>query len=194
MQNIINSKSIEEKKQSAVWSNKPIYGSLPKNIGVPPYHGRCRTILEPVWLREEEIEGKTVRYVDKKDGDILTHIDNTDKQRRVDKKTFGHSDSSRARKVPLKDVISAFNSIKEIAPHFEKKDMMVALSRNGYFMMFKDDYLYTIMKEPRKNYFKDNAIKEKLEVIKWKNTTSTYAMDGQLRISSILTRILNLMK
>lgn len=176
--NILGAKNIGEKKAAAQWSSKPIYGKLPSNFGLPPYHFRCRTGVEPVWIKEDTVDGKKVRYTSKKKDDILTHIDKTAIQRRVNTRTFNHSSSSRKRDIPLKDVISAFNSISDIAPHRYEPNRTIAKSANGYFMVFDADYLYTIFKEPRKNYFKDNANLDKKEVIKWKNTQSTYQMDG----------------
>ncbi|MGE4517305.1 MAG: hypothetical protein AB7D96_10640 [Arcobacteraceae bacterium] len=191
MNKILDSTNIDEKKEAAPWQNKAIFGELPPNIGLPPYHGRCRTEIVPAWLKVEEIDGKKVRYASKKKDDIIAHIDKTGVQRRINDLTYNHSDSSSARYVSKKDTIAALNSIKEIAPHKKYSDRSVALSNNGYFMVFKSDYLYTIMKEPRKNYFKDNAILDKKEVIKWKNITYVSQTDGQSKIKQMLIKILN---
>lgn len=54
---ILGAKNTAQKKESAAWPKKdgPLKGTLPKNIGIPPYHYRCRTILQPYWPDEYEI-------------------------------------------------------------------------------------------------------------------------------------------
>lgn len=192
--NIVNAKNMAEKKDAATWKNEAVFGKLPKNFGLPPFHFKCRTEVVPVWINTKEIDGKKVKYTSKKKDDIITHIDKTGVQRRADKNTFNHSDTSRARKIPNKDVISALNSITDIAPHKEYPSRTVAKSANGYFMVFDADYLYTMMKMPRKNYFKDNANLEKGDVIKWKNIPYELEMAGQSKIKKMLIKISNLIK
>lgn len=198
---LLNVKSIDEKKVVAPWQSKPLYGKLPKNVGLAPYHGHCRTENVPVWLSEEEIDGKKVKYASKKKDDIITHIDKTGVQRRADSKTFGHSGSSHARELPKKDVISALNSITEIAPHKSVKGRAVAKSANGYYIAFESDYVHTIFKpEDRKgkstlgSYFNKWSIPDKKEIIKWNNTQSIYQTRGQSKILKMLTKILSLTK
>ncbi len=48
--NILAASTPNEKKNAAMWQTKPFYGTeLPNNFGLPPYHFRCRTEIEPVW-------------------------------------------------------------------------------------------------------------------------------------------------
>lgn len=54
----------------------------------------------------------------------------------------------------------------------------MTISVNGYFMVFESNKLYTIFKEPRKNYFKYNAVLNEKEIIKWKIMPLIYAMVG----------------
>jgi len=201
VENILNAKSIGEKKGAALWSSKAVFGKLDKNFGLPPYHFRCRTGVEPVWISEDIIDGKIVKYTDKRKDDIITHIDKTGVQRRVDAKVFGHSISSKARTTPKSDVISALNSINEIAPHSGFFNRAVAKSSNGYFMVFEADKLITLYKPTNSkgksnldNHFKTNAIIDKKEVIKWNNTQSTLETPGQSKTLTILIKLLNLMK
>lgn len=196
--NIVGASSIDEKKATAAWQTKPIYGKLPKNVGLAPYHGHCRTENIPVWLNEEEIDGKKVKFANKKKSDIITHIDKTGVQRRVDVRTFGHSRTSISRQTPKKDVISALNSIEHIAPHKEFRKRAVAKCSNGYFITFDGDYVYTIFKPTDKKgkssldaYFKKYAKQEQIEVIKWKNTQLISQTHGQSNILKILTKKLN---
>jgi|GEM_PF-396961 len=199
--NVLAAKTISEKKEAAAWRGEPLYGKLPSNFGLPPYHFRCRTEVIPVWLSEEEIEGKKVKYASKKKDDIITHIDKTGVQRRADAVTFGHSKSSKSRGIDKKGIISALNSITEIATHSYEHTRTIAKSANGYILMFEADYLYTAFKPDNfkgkstlDKYFKQYAKLDKKEVIKWNNTQSTYQIHGQSRILKMLTKILNSIK
>jgi len=182
---VVAAKNMSEKKTAAAWSSNPVYGKLPKNFGLPPYHFRCRTEVVPVWLSSEEIDGKKVNFTSKKKSDLITHIDKTGVQRRTNFASLNHSATSSKRNIPNKDIISALNSISEIAPHKDYAHRTVAKSANGYFMVFDADYLYTIFKEPRKNYFKDNANTDKKEIIKWKNTQSQSEMGLLSKIKGV---------
>ncbi len=194
---LLSAKSIQEKKDAATWKSDYHFGKLPKNFGLPPYHFRCRTMIQPVSVYEEEIEGKKVRFSDKDKDDIITHIDNTGVQRRVKKEFWSHSNSSKIRNVPKKDVISALNSIKEIAPHKDSYKRFIAKSANGYILIFEDDKVITGFK-PDKNidkYFKKFANLDKKEVIKWKNTILKYGknMNGVL-VEKLANKIKSLIK
>lgn len=177
--NIVNAKNIDEKKQSAKWSNEPIYSKLPNNIGVPPYHGHCRTILEPVWVSEEiRIDDKTgksykIRNTHSDENFTIAHIDKVGVER-VLKKSNIHV-MNKHKESTEKDIIGALNSIMEIAPHSKYKTRTVAISSNGYFMVFEADEIVTIYKPTSINsksslekHFKKNAILEKREILKWK--------------------------
>lgn len=169
VENIVGAKSIGEKKGAASWSSNPIYGKLSKNFGLPPYHFRCRTEIVPVWLQEDVIDGKKVKYANKKENDIITHIDKTGVQRRLSKKNWDkHIDVSREGQLKYKEVISSLNSITDIAPHNTNPLRTVAKSANGNFLVFEADELVTIFPMSKKNYFKDNSIYDKKEIIKWK--------------------------
>lgn len=201
MNKILDSTNIDEKKEAAPWQSKAIFGTLPPNVGLPPYHGKCRTEIVPVWLKIEEIDGKKVRYASKKKDDIITHIDKTGVQRRVDSKTFGHSNSSEVRVIPKIDVISALNSIVEIAPHSKVQGRAVAKTANGYFIAFEADYVHTIFKPMDRsgksnldNYYKKWSNQDRKEVIKWKNIQSTYQTHGQSKVLKMLIKILNLIR
>ncbi len=174
--NVLAAKNISQKKEAAVWKNNAVYGKLDANFGLPPYHGRCRTELVPVWLSEEEIDGKKVKFADKSVNDKLVHIDKTGVQRKLTQSNWDtHINPKRKYKLPQKDIISALNSITEIAPHSLVHGRAVAKSTNGYFMAFDADELVTLFKPTNakgKNnlddYFKKYANLDKKEIIKWK--------------------------
>ena len=169
--NLLNAKNMSEKKNAAVWMSSEYLGKsdkMPADFGLPPYHFHCRTIVVPVYLKEGE-NGE--RYTGTKgDDEAVRHIDKTGVERVVSNETFNHL-LERGGKHPKdkKEIIKALNSIVKIAPHNEFNDRYVAISQNGYFMVFNNNNLHTIFKPDRKleKYFKDSAINEKVEVIKW---------------------------
>ena len=91
-------------------------------------------------------------------------------ERYANKKTYNHSVSSSKRNVSPADTIKALNSILKIAPHRGHTNRSVAMSQNGYFMVFDGDYLYNIFKpsDNLERYFKRSAVLDKTEIIKWK--------------------------
>ncbi|MBR8466349.1 hypothetical protein KDE13_08385 [Campylobacter sp. faydin G-140] len=173
---IISAKTMAEKKAAAVWRSAPYNGrsdKMPSNFGMPPYHFRCRTEIVPVWIDEYEKDGVKMKASSAPNKDeILRHIDKIGIERYADKKTFNHSVSSNRRIISSGDSIKALNSILKIAPHKDYQNRSVAISQNGYFMVFDGDYLYNIFKPSRnlEKYFKDSAVLDKTEVIKWKFT------------------------
>lgn len=170
---ILSAKNMADKKAAAAWRNNAYNGRSDKmdaNFGLPPYHFRCRTEVLPVWIDEEEIDGVMMRNSSPKSSDeVIKHIDKMGVERHANKKTFNHSKSSQKRNISRAETIKALNSITKIAPHTEFENRTVAISQNGYFMVFDGDYLYNIFKPTRKleKYFKDSAILDKVEIIKW---------------------------
>lgn len=167
---ILSAKSIDEKKDAATWMNKPFLGkNLPQNFGLPPYHFRCRTEVVPVWINEDEIDGKIVKYTEKNEDDFLRLIDNTGVERRITKQNWEqHISVSRKGKLKEKDIIAALNSIKEISPHAKDSNRTVAKTQNGYFIVFDGDEIVTIFKSNNLDkYFKNNANSVQKVVIKW---------------------------
>ena len=170
--NVLAAKNISEKKAAAAWSSDAVFGKLPSNFGLPPYHFRCRTEVVPVWLSEEDLDGKKMRYASKKKDDIITHIDKTGVQRRIPKDK--HSKMMNKHELSNKQIISALNSIEEIAPHAKFHDRAVAISSNGIFTVFEADEIITMYKPDigLKQTFKNNAILDKKEIIKWQKENS----------------------
>lgn len=172
--NLLAAKNISEKKEAAAWKNDAVYGKLPSNFGLPPYHFRCRTEVVAVWLSEEEVDGKTVRYANKGKDDKLVHIDKTGVQRKLTNSNWDtHINPRRKGELTQKDIISALNSITEIAPHNSVHGRSVAKSANGYFMAFDADEVVTMFKpadfKSKSNlndYFKKHAKLDKKEIIK----------------------------
>lgn len=95
-----------------------------------------------------------------------------DVERYMNKKTFNHSVSLNKRKISIGNSVKALNSITTIKEH---QNRSMAISQNGYFMVFEGDYLYNIFKPSRnlETYLKDSAALDKVEIIKWKFITFT---------------------
>lgn len=177
--NIVGSKNIADKKAAAVWAKEPYLGrsdKMPSNFGLPPYHFRCRTEVVPVWIDNYEVDGAVMKATEPpRKGEALRHIDKMGVERYANTKTLNHSQSSRSRKVPTKDIVKALNSINSVSPHKFHQNRLVAKSDNGYFMVFDVDYLYTIYKpsgsksapKQLEQTFLKNSIKDKTKVIKW---------------------------
>lgn len=172
VENVLAAKNISEKKAAAAWSSEAVYGKLPKNFGLPPYHFRCRTEVVPVWLKEDEIDGKKVEYASKSKDDELAHIDKTRVQRKLSKDTYSKIYNKHG--LIKKDIISTLNSIEEIAPHSKYHGRTVTKSSNGVFTVFEADQIITMYKPENgiKQTFNNNAKLDKKEIIKWKKENS----------------------
>ena len=171
---ILNANSLASKKAAAAWRSEAYLGKSDKmdsNFGLPPYHFCCRTEAIPVWVDEEEIDDVKMRNTQPfYENEIIKHIDKMGVERYANKKTYNHSVSSSKRSVSPVDTIKALNSILKIAPHRGHANRSVAVSQNGYFMVFDGDYLYNIFKpsDNLERYFKRSAVLDKTEIIKWK--------------------------
>jgi hypothetical protein len=184
VENILDSKSIASKKAAATWKNNAHFGKLPANFRLPPYHGKCRTEVRPVWLSSETIDGKKVKFANKKKDDIISHIDKTGVQRKLKQKNWDeHINISRKGSLKHKDIIAALNSIEEIAPHRSIHTRTVARSSNYLILIFEADEIVTVFKPDNKKYFKNTIKTDKKEVIKWNKESLISAfmeiMNGQ---------------
>lgn len=173
---ILGAKSIDDKKASSKWMSKPIFGMLPENIGLPPYHGRCRTKVVPAWINEDvRVDPKTKKnYTVKstnKDKDYkLQHIDKTGVEVKV--KPHVYDKILKKHKLTEKELIGAMNDIKYKAPHAitgkhpNEHIKTVALTNSGYTLIYEADELISCFPPTRKSsYFNDNAKLGKIEDI-----------------------------
>lgn len=159
--NIQNAKSIAEKKAAATWATKPFYGKiLPKNFGLPPYHFRCRTELVPVWIDEEEIDGKITKNTSPKAKDeLFRHIDSMGYERVAKSDIYTHGQSGYIK--PSKtELISAMNNISDIKTSIHNPARQVAISGKT-IIIYQDDKVWTVIKKHSQNsakqYFKNNT-------------------------------------
>ncbi|WP_141081325.1 hypothetical protein [Campylobacter devanensis] len=158
---IQNAKSIAEKKAAAVWRNGAFYGKiLPKDFGLPPYHFRCRTEVVPVWIDEEEIDGKITKNTSSKAKDeLFRHIDSMGYERVAKSDIYTHGQSGYIK--PSKtELISAMNSIRDIKTSIHNPARQVAISGKT-IIIYQDDKVWTVIKKHSQNsakqYFKNNT-------------------------------------
>ncbi len=171
LNNILDAINIDDKKQAAPWQNQPIFGVLPANVGLPPYHGRCRTQIEPVWINEtikvDSKTGKEYKIRNTKDDKNykLTHIDKTGIE--VNIKTNIYDKITKDKHgLTEKQLVGALNSIKYKAPHRitgnhpNEHIKSVALTKDGYTLIYEANELVSCYPPTRResSYFNDNAI------------------------------------
>ena len=171
LNNILEATNIDEKKEAAPWQNKAIFGVLPANVGIPPYHGSCRTEIVPVWIKEEiridEKTGKEYKIKNTKDDKNykLTHIDKTGVEVNIKTNIYDKIVNIK-HNLTEKQLIGALNSIKYKAPHKitgrhpNEHIKSVALTKDGYTLIYEANELVSCYPPTRResSYFNDNAI------------------------------------
>jgi len=166
---ILNAKSIGEKKAAAAWKSGYHFGKLPKNFGLPPYHFRCRTMVVPVNLFNDKVGGKDIEYADKDRDDAVVMIDSTGVQRHIKRDIYNKL--KRKHNLSDKNIVGALNSIEVVARHATNHKQFVAKSGN-YFIVFKGDSVESIFvpKDSRgrvnRDYFKKWALEKTVERVK----------------------------
>lgn len=171
---ILNSKNMSDKKAAAIWQSKAYHGrsdKLPSNFGLPPYHFHCRTMLVPAYVNEYEKGGvKMTCSEEPKENEIIRHIDKSGVERVLDSRALNGEHDLKKRlkhnKITKEGIIKGLNSIVKIAPKKGFENRSVAVAANGYFFVFDGDRIVTAFKPNRKNYFNDNALTLKQEIIK----------------------------
>ena len=172
--NLLGAKSMDEKKNAAVWMSGEYLGrsdKMPSDFGLPPYHFHCRTMIVPVYVNKNEDTGERYTGV-KGDDEAVRHIDKTGTERFLTKKTLNehlekHPESDE------KSLIKALNSINTIAKN-KDNNYINAWSDNGFFIVFDGNKIVTFFKPDGKTkkeqfeYFKRHSIFDKKEIIKWK--------------------------
>jgi len=173
---LLSAKNVDEKKKASAWLKGAQFGKLPTNFGLPPYHFRCRTRIVSYSSANLDVDGKKTtgakssksKYKGKQV--LFSHVDKIGVERIVTRDTYEHY--SYSDKPPKKDLISAMNSITEIAPHADVHGRYVALTQKNIVLVYQDKELWTAVQLPSKNkaknYFKTSALKSQQEIIKWK--------------------------
>ncbi|MFA9238279.1 MAG: hypothetical protein ACEQSQ_00135 [Candidatus Paceibacteria bacterium] len=171
LNNILDATNIDDKKTAAPWQSQPIFGVLPANVGLPPYHGRCRTQIEPVWINEtikvDSKTGKEYKIRNTKDDKNykLTHIDKTGVEVNIKTNIYDKIVNIK-HNLTEKQLIGALNSIKYKAPHKitgrhpNEHIKSVALTKDGYTLIYEANELVSCYPPTRResSYFNDNAI------------------------------------
>ncbi|MDD3452576.1 hypothetical protein [Sulfurimonas sp.] len=161
---ITAAESIEEKKAASRWQSAPIFGKLPSDVALPPYHFRCRTIVVAYFRQNAEIDGKNVngsllpgeKYKGNKEV-VFSHVDkNFQREYVVTDKTFEHGGNPH--NVPKKDIIAGLNSLEKMAFHREFSNRTVGYSSDKkLFYVFEEGEVVTVFDQRKKDYFKQNA-------------------------------------
>lgn len=159
---IQSARTVEQKKNAAIWPGGAHFGKLPKNLGLPPYHFRCRTMVAPFFGNETQVGKRkaTGSYLpgQKYDGSVVvfSHIDATGRQMVVTKKMMAkfakHS-------VEPEQIIAALNSLDAIGMHANEPGRFSARSGNGYYLSLEGNKIVTIFKptRPMKQYYAENT-------------------------------------
>ncbi|MBP3223979.1 MAG: hypothetical protein J6M14_01585 [Campylobacter sp.] len=173
--NLLNAKSMDEKKNAAVWMSGEYLGrsdKMPSDFGLPPYHFHCRTMIVPVYVNKNEDTGETYTGV-KGENEVIRHIDKMGVERILTKENYhndNHTEPLDKRATPS-EIIKALNSIIQIAPNNKKSQYTNAITQNGFFIVFNGNEIVTYKKFSDKKqlekYFKNGIISDKKEVIKW---------------------------
>lgn len=178
LNNILDSTNIDDKKEAAPWQSKPILGVLPTNVGLPPYHGRCRTQIEPVWINETiKIDSKTdkeykIRNTKDDKNYKLTHIDKTGIETKVKPSIYDKITKDK-HGLTEKQLVGALNDIKYKAPHKitglhpNEHIKSVALTNSGYVLFYEADELISCYPPDigGKSYFNKWIIENKIQDI-----------------------------
>ena len=157
VEELLKAKSMAEKKNAALWKSSFLFGKLPKNFGLPPYHFRCRTMVVPITVKKDKIDGKDVIYTRKRKEDAIVHIDKSGVERIIKKNIYAKLKNKH--RLRDKEIIGVLNDLKYIAPKGGQESRFVALSGRGYVAVFDANEVVSIFKPGANatNYFNKNA-------------------------------------
>lgn len=163
--NILAASTPNEKKQAAMWQTKPFYGTkLPDNFGLPPYHFRCRTEIEPVWYDDIDMQDEFSRVVNKPSKSISSKIAS-----KVD-----HLKNTRYNSVEAM-ILATISAISKEGRHINDPSKKVIWGQNGCIAFIDQHGDVESCFKPKRGlkYFEDTAftfydsINEKSRVAKW---------------------------
>jgi len=166
---ITEAQSIEEKKSASRWQTQPIFGTLGKDVALPPYHFRCRTIVVAYFPQSVEVDGKNVNgsllpgetYKGKEV--LFSHVDSLGYERIVTEGTINHESDSV--KPPLRKIKAALEDIADISTHVDPKSgqeriqtySKVVGSKTGmYISYYPDGEVVTAFRRDR-DYFTERV-------------------------------------
>ena len=159
---ILAAQSVEEKKAASRWQSQPLFGKLPSDVGLPPYHFRCRTVVVAYFRQKTEIDGKNVNgsllpgetYKGKKV--LFSHVDPFGYERVVTEKSLDHGGNQH--NLRYKEIIAGINSMERLGLHATQPPKTVGYSKDkNLFFSFLEEEVVTVFRPTNKNYFKENA-------------------------------------
>lgn len=150
------------RQADAIWPGGPHFGKLPKNLGLPPYHFRCRTMIAPFFGNETQVGKRkaTGSYLpgQKYDGSVVvfSHIDATGREFVVTKKMMA---KFAKHNVEPEQIIASLNSVNTIGLHDKEPGRFSMKCGNGFYMSVEGTKIVTIFKptRPMKRYYADNT-------------------------------------
>jgi len=161
---IATAKDIEAKKAASPWQSSPLFGKLPKNALLPPFHFRCRTTIVAFDEAQSVVDGKKTKgsylpgaiYLDKQEV-VFSHIDGFGYERVLTNVGKKHQEASGHYFKP-KELIAGLNSLDKIALSKKEDGRVLAYSSNkNIVFVFEGQKIVTAFRPDRKDYFKDNV-------------------------------------
>lgn len=153
---ISSATTIEEKKSVSRWQSQPIFGRLEANVGLPPYHFRCRSIVVAFFPQTATIDGKRVNgsllpgEMFKGNEVLFSHQDRFGYERVVTAASLEH-DMMDKYGLTLKQILSGLNTLTDISTHAKFADRVVAYSKETNLrFVFRDGEVYTVYKPDKK--------------------------------------------
>jgi hypothetical protein len=172
----------------------PIYGDLPANIGLPPYHFNCRTDISPYYLsnKSEPLDGskekreilgeykrgEAIELLGRKKVVRFGAVSNDGHIRVVTDETYNHVNNSE--KPPESKIHAALRSIIAEADNLDKEGFpngrTIALSDNNIILILEGLEVITAFSrktsKAAKDYFNNHSVlatrqKIKSRVFKW---------------------------
>jgi hypothetical protein len=173
---ITSAESIEEKKKASRWQSQPIFGKLPSDVALPPYHFRCRTIVVAYFRQNVKIDGKNVngsllpgeKYKGKEV--LFSHVDAFGYERVLTQDSLDHEEVDK-HGLTLKEIRAGLGTLDRISMHARFEDRVIAYSKQtNLFFVFLDGEIHTVFKPEEKAtaYNKDRKLStEVTKEISW---------------------------
>ena len=159
---ILSAQNVDEKKAASRWQSQPLFGKLPSDVGLPPYHFRCRTVVVAYFRQKTEIDGKNVNgsllpgetYKGKKV--LFSHVDPFGYERVVTEKSLDHGGNPH--NLRYKEIIAGINSMEQLGLHATEPPKTVGYSKDKHlFFSFLEEEVVTVFHPDEKSYFKKHA-------------------------------------
>ena len=153
---ILSAQNVDEKKAASRWQSQPLFGKLPPDVGLPPYHFRCRTVVVAYFRQKTEIDGKNVNgsllpgetYKGKKV--LFSHVDPFGYERVVTEKSLDHGGNPH--NLRYKEIIAGINSMEQLGLHATEPPKTVGYSKDKHlFFSFLEEEVVTVFHPDEKN-------------------------------------------